>query len=62
MKEQLMQECSSCGELFAYEAMEHINTGRKVQHLCPECYKQGMAVARYREIMRGEHSRRKNKK
>lgn len=54
--------CVICGESFPYECMEHFNTGRRVQHICQECYKSGDIDARIREVMRGDRARKGWKK
>ena len=42
------QVCSTCGESFNEDEMESMNTGRRIQYLCRECYKSGYKNADYR--------------
>ena len=58
--------CSSCGRVVNKGAMEHLNTGRRVQLLCAKCYKNGSWNVKARNfaktrniIMEKEKSRRR---
>lgn len=31
--------CSNCGKLWERRWMEEFNTGRRTQHICPDCYR-----------------------
>lgn len=34
-------KCSSCGKTWRSSDMEELNTGRRIQLLCPRCYRSG---------------------
>lgn len=50
-----MGVCSNCGRIGNRYLMEEINTGRKAQRLCIECYKAGVYFVKGRSIDRVNH-------